>query len=102
MKVFKDIKPRDIIYVLTMFGDVIECDVIREGNKILLSDDSYKIKELDINEYLNDRCIILNDNSAIILDTENLVRCIKHIKKGFKEILLKLDNYEKLYKEKQV
>ena len=102
MKVFDDIKDRDLIYVITSSGDVIECDVIREGNKLLLSDDSYEIKEIDITKCLGNPCIVLNDSSAVVLDTENVIKCIEHIKKSFKETLLKLENYEKLYKEKQI
>lgn len=102
MKVFDDIKPRDIIYVVTMSGDVIECDVIREGNKLLLSDDSYEVKELDITNCLNNFCIILADNSVIVLDIKNLLKCINHIKNTFKEMLCKLEQYETIYKEKQI
>ena len=102
MKVFNDIQNRDLIYIITSSGDVIECDVIREGDKILLSDDSYEIKELNINKCLNDPCIILSDSSAVVLDTENVIKCIEHIKKSFREMLFKLESYETIYKEKQV
>ena len=102
MKVFDDIKDRDLIYVITSSGDVIECDVIRENNTLLLSDDSYELKKIDISKCLANPCIILNDDSAVVLDTYSVLECIKHIKKSFQDIITKLENYEKLYKEKQI
>lgn len=99
MKLFKDIQDRDIIYIITMSGNIIECDVIRENDKIFLSDDSYELKELDISKCLYSPCIIFADNSAIVLDIESLLTCINHINTTFKEMLCKLEQYEKLYKK---
>lgn len=100
MKCFKDINETDLVYIIVPSGTVIEVDVIRQGDTLLIADDSYNIKELDISNCLNNNCIILNDNAAIVLDINNVVKAIKHLKTAIKEALKNLDYYEELYKSK--
>lgn len=100
MKCFKDINETDLVYIIVPSGTVIEVDVIRQGDTLLIADDSYNIKELDISNCLNNSCIILNDNAAIVLDINNVIKAIKHLKTAIKETLKTLDHYEKLYKSK--
>ena len=102
MKLFGDIEDRDVIYVITPNGDVIELDVIREGNNLILSDDSYDTKEVDITKALGSPCITFCDGSAFITDVEALLIGINHLRNKIKETLIKLDKAYEIYKEKQV
>ena len=100
MKTFKDLKKRDVMYVLSLkYLEVKILDVINDGKYIIFTDDSYNIHKLRISDFADAQIIECSNEEYIYSDKDTMLQHIKDTIERMRNTINKLKIIEKTYAE---